>query len=242
MRRSTMNIRTGITLAIVVASAFLAVSLYVRWPDIAGVSEEEAAVDLALDFLRSGATYGFDGIPGTVDIGETLILESYPVQYVVTITFDSRHGGYGDRTGQMLIQVITPHTARITVVEGEVVSATLDGVWDELNQEPLGQPGEFVTPESALQAAIRFLSRAHDELRDVAIPSSWEATDLTPEGLLGASKLQLSGAGWTVNVSWAVVLEPVYTLDAEYAGDVSFIWRGTVDQTGAVEETEFEVK
>ena len=127
-------------------------------------------------------------------------------------------------------------------MSGVVVSATLDDVWDELNQEELYRPGEFVTPEFAFKAVIRYLSRTHDELQGVAVSSSWETTDLTPEGFAGASKLQFSGAGWTVNVSWAVVLEPVYTFEVEYTGDVSFSWSGTVDQAGAVEETEFEIK
>lgn len=237
-----MNTRLSTVLALVITLSLPALSLYAWQMRGASISEDELAVDVALVFLKNGATFKFDGIPETLSIGETLILESYPVQYVVTITFDSRHAGYGDRTGQILAQVITRHTARITVVKGEVVSATLDGVWDELNQEEIDHPGEFVTPESAFEAVIRYLSRTHDELQGVAIPSSWETTDLTPEGRVGASKLQFSGAGWTVNVNWAVVLEPVYTFDVEYTGDVSFSWSGTVDQTGAVEETEFEIK
>jgi hypothetical protein len=236
-----MNIRSSTVLALIITMSLPALSLYAWQMGGSKIPEDEPAVNTALTFLRNGATYKYDGIPGTLKVGETLILESYPVQYVVTITFDSRHGGYGDRTGQSLIQVITPHTARITVVNGEVVSATLDDMWDELNQEELYQPGEFVTPESAFEAVIRYLSRTHDELLEVAVSSSWETTDLTPEGHVGESKLQFSGAGWTVNVTWAVVLEPVYTFEIEYTGDVSFSWSGTVDQTGAVEEIEFEI-
>jgi hypothetical protein len=237
-----MNTRLSTVLALVITMSLPALSIYAWQMRGASISEDEMAVDVALVFLKNGATFKFDGIPETLIIGETLILESYPVQYVVTITFDSRHGGYGDRTGQMLIQVITRHTARVTVVNGEVVSATLDDVWDELNQEELDQTGEFVTAESALEAVIRYLSRTHDELQGVAVSSSWETTDLTPEGHMGASKLLFSGAGWMVNVSWAVVLEPIYTFEVEYTGDVSFSWSGTVDQTGAVEETDFEIK
>ena len=237
-----MNIKLSTVLALIITMSLPALSLYAWQVSDASISEDEMAVDIALAFLKNGATFKYDGIPGTIVIGETLILESYPVQYVVIIEFDSRHGGYGDRMGQSLIQVITPHTARITVVSGEVVSATLDGLWDELNQEELYQPGDFVTPEDAFERVIRFLSLTHDELQEVAVSSSWETKDLTPEGRLGASKLQFSGAGWTANVSWAVVLEPVYTFEIEYIGDVSFSWSGTVDQTGTVEETEFEIK
>ena len=144
-----MNIRSSTVLALIITMSLPALSLYAWQMGGSKIPEDEPAVNTALTFLRNGATYKFDGIPGTINVEETLILESYPVQYVVTITFDSRHGGYGDRTGQMLIQVITPHTARITVVSGNVVSATLDDVWDELNLEELDQPHEFVTPEFA---------------------------------------------------------------------------------------------
>ncbi len=54
---------------------------------------------------------------------------------MVVIEFDSRHAGYGDRTGQMLAQVITRHRAEIRVVSDNVVSAILDGQWDEITQK-----------------------------------------------------------------------------------------------------------
>jgi len=237
-----MNIRLSTVLALIITMSLPALSLYAWQMGRSSIPEDEIAVNAALVFLRNGATYKFDGIAETLEVVEVLIRESYPVQYVVTITFDSRHGGYGDRTGQMLIQVITPHTARITVVNGGVVSATLDDVWDELNQEELNRPdGEFVTPESAFDAVIRYLAVTHDELKGTAVPSSWKKKDLTPPGQMGASKIQFSGAGWTVNVSWAVVLSPTYTIEAVYTGEPSFTWSGTVDQAGTVMETWFEL-
>ena len=51
--------------------------------------------------------------------------------------FESRHAGYGDRTGQMLAQVITPHKASIGVEQGEIRSAVLDKKWDMINQKML---------------------------------------------------------------------------------------------------------
>lgn len=93
--------------------------------------------EVAKDFLINAPTFRFDGMPETLNVTSAMILESYPPQYVFTITFDSRHAGYGDRTGQALAQVITKHTAVIRVVEGRVVSAVLDNQWDELNQRRL---------------------------------------------------------------------------------------------------------
>ncbi len=61
-----------------------------------------------------------------------------PSCWEFTFEFDSRHAGYGDRTGQVLAQVITPHRAVVTVEEGEVTSAVMDGKWDMLRQEMIG--------------------------------------------------------------------------------------------------------
>jgi hypothetical protein len=65
--------------------------------------------------------------------------------------------------------------------------------------------------------------------------------NLTPE-LFGASNLQYTAAGWTVTVSYPVVLEPTYTVDVEYTGEVCFQWAGTISQIWAVAETNFVVK
>jgi len=95
---------------------------------------DERAGDIAREFIVHAPTFAYDGIPETVNITEIKILESFPVQYVVTITFESGHPGYGDRTGQVLLRVVTSHTAVVKVVTDNVVSAILDGQWDELMQ------------------------------------------------------------------------------------------------------------
>jgi len=51
--------------------------------------------------------------------------------------FESRQAGYGDRTGQALAEVITPHEAIITVAQDEVTSAMMDDKWDMLTQRML---------------------------------------------------------------------------------------------------------
>jgi hypothetical protein len=97
----------------------------------------ERAAELAREFLVGAPTFSFDGIPETLNVTEIRIMESFPVQYVVVIDFDSRHAGYGDRTGQALAQVITGHIAEVKVVSDNVVSAILDGQWDEIAQRML---------------------------------------------------------------------------------------------------------
>lgn len=233
-------------LAIIVASAFLVASLYAKftWGDIP--SEEDQAVDVALDFLRNGATYRYDGIDGTMKVEEVRILESYPIQYVVIVTFDSRHAGYGDRTGEFLAQVITRHTANVKVVENEVVQAVLDNYWDELNQQEVC-PSEYephiivMSPKTARDLAIEYVIRFHEEAEGLEPPSSWRERDLTPVGWLGSSKRQFLADDWNVNVSWAVVRYPVYTVEIEYTGEVGFFWEGMVEEADDIDEIEFKL-
>lgn len=49
--------------------------------------------------------------------------------------FESRQAGYGDRTGQLLAEVITPHEAEVTVGCGDVKVAVMDGRWDMLSDK-----------------------------------------------------------------------------------------------------------
>ena len=63
--------------------------------------------------------------------------EINPPQYVINIDFVSRHGGYGDRTGQIVIQALTHHTIAVTIEDGKVISAIIDEKWDEVHQKSL---------------------------------------------------------------------------------------------------------
>jgi hypothetical protein len=97
------------------------------------MSEEESR-RIAEEFVRNSPTFVFDGIEDTLRVIDTITLRC-PYCWQFTFEFDSRHAGYGDRTGQALAQVITHHIAQITVDMGEVKSAVMDGSWDMLNQE-----------------------------------------------------------------------------------------------------------
>jgi hypothetical protein len=235
-----MNTKLSVVIALLVAGAFPALSLY-AWQTRSGGYTVEGAVNVAVRFLKNSPTYKFDGIPDTLKVMDTRILESFPVQYVVTITFDSRHAGYGDRTGQVLAQVITPHEIVITVVEGEVTRAVVDDKWDELNNREIVQ-SELLPPEMAKDLAIEYILENYPELGTITVPVVWDIEDLTPTGLLGASKLQFVGDGWTVNVTYPVVMNPVYTISIRYSGDVGFTWEGTVGQDGNVEEISMSIK
>ena len=97
--------------------------------------DEEKAIEIAQKFVRSSPTYSFDGIEGTLDLISVDAMESLPVQYNIKVAFESSQGGFGNRDGQMLTQVITPHVMSIIVTEGKVISAVTDDTWDELNHQ-----------------------------------------------------------------------------------------------------------
>jgi hypothetical protein len=94
---------------------------------------EENSRQLADEFVRNSPTFKFDGIEDSLKLVETLYSDIENAWQFV-FQFESRHAGYGNRTGQMLAQVITPHEAIITVEDGEVKSAVIDEKWDMINQ------------------------------------------------------------------------------------------------------------
>jgi hypothetical protein len=128
--------------------------------------------------------------------------------------------------------------ALIIVVVAVLLTATALGLQNGTapeTQEVVPEPPEF-----ARDTSITYILQAHEELGALSVPSSWEMENLTP-GLLGASNLQYTGDGWTVTVSYPVVLEPTYTVEVEYTGEVGFQWTGTVSQDWNVAETNFTV-
>jgi hypothetical protein len=233
-------------LTIILALALTVASLYATTlPQ--PLTEDEQALQAALDFLEYSPTYAFDGMPETIQVVDTIIMESYPVQYVFIITFDSAHAGYGDRTGQMLAQVITPHKAAIKIVNNQVQVAILDDVWDMINQkemevfEPVDPDtpvttDNILTPDQAVQLTVQYLVQNYEELEGVTIPRSWKKTDLTPQGLVGSSKTKYTAQDWTITITWPVVWKPTYTLEVNHGGLQGYNWKGTIDQNQTITE------
>jgi len=192
-------------------------------------------VDTAIDFLKNGPTFSFDGIPGSIEVIEVIAAESYPVQYFITIAFECTQAGYGDREGMMLAQVISPHEIRIAMSNGVIGSAIIDEQWDELIQRPV-TVSTVVTPDHAKDIAVQHVIDEYNELEGAATPREWSVSILNPAGMLSASTLEFTGAGWTVNVHYQVVLEPVYEITVEYDNDAGFTWEGQVDSDGTIQE------
>lgn len=103
----------------------------------------EKAENISKIWVETAPTYSFDGLDLKMEKHE--VLETIPEQHLLTYTFTSTHGGYGNRTDQIVTQVLTPHIIEVTVSEKNVTSAVIDRKWDELSQEPV--ESEFDTIE-----------------------------------------------------------------------------------------------
>ncbi len=186
------------------------------------VITEEEARQVAEEFVRNSPTFVFDGIEDTLELVETAgvatgtvspeIDEVSPVEgWAFTFSFESRHAGYGDRTGQMLAQVITPHLAVITVQEGEVTSAVMDGRWDMIEQEM------NITEEGAQQIAENFVRNSPTFAFD-GIPETLELVekllpDIEPDienawGFVFQFKSRHAGYGDRTGENLAEVITP----------------------------------
>ncbi len=100
----------------------------------APVGSEKQGAKVAEEFVRSEATFRFDGIPNSLKLKSTT---SVGGGWEYTFELENRHPGYGNRTGQVLAQVITPHVAVVTVQSGRVTSAEMDNEWDMLKGQRL---------------------------------------------------------------------------------------------------------
>lgn len=94
----------------------------------------EESKKIAEDFVKDNPTYNFDGINLEFESSE---IYKCPSCWGFTFSFQCRQAGYGDRTGQILAQVITSHKIHVVVYQGKVGGAIIDGKYDELKQKLL---------------------------------------------------------------------------------------------------------
>jgi len=133
--------------------------------------DEQSSQKIARDFLINAPTFKFDGIKNSLKLTATDTLRS-PYSWEFTYQFECSHSSYGDRSGQNLLQVITPHTAMIRVIQGKVVEAIIDNKWDELEQTLLETPPSPVpaAPNDSIVTARAIATKKQPD------GSMWEVT------------------------------------------------------------------
>jgi len=115
------------------------------------VCGQDEAKEIARQWtVASSPTYKFDGYDLKF---KSVGLLKCPYCYQFDFSFKSTHAGYGDRTGQNLLQVITAHVISVTVNQGKVTEAVTDDAFDEIKVQSLENPTTPV-PADQGQAAI----------------------------------------------------------------------------------------
>ncbi len=103
-------------------------------------------------------------------------------------------------------------------------------------------PRVIETREDAIGSALDYILNGREGLSGLRIPSTWVNEGLVYEDIVGYSVVQFTSGDWTGEVGNAVVQEPVYDLEVVFNGEPSFVWKGRVDQSGNVVETEFALE
>ncbi|MHC4133011.1 MAG: META domain-containing protein, partial [Planctomycetota bacterium] len=107
------------------------------------IMTKEEGQAIAIEFVKNSPTFQFDGIEETLALVDSIEV-SMPGAWSYEVSFESRQTGYGERTGQMLDQVITSHLVFVSVEQGKVVYASMDNKWDMLSQEEISYSDEPV--------------------------------------------------------------------------------------------------
>lgn len=168
--------------SVIMAAYFVPAQTTVNIEPVEGEDEDTPrAIAAALDYVRISPTFAFDGVEDTIRIDKISKTESFPAEFDITVSFESTHGGFGDREGQMLTQAMTPHMMQIVVSDGNVISAVTDGVWDEQNhQYVLKHPSEKLVsndePVSAPSGPVSDYASLVDSIKSRGI-----AVDLVEE-------------------------------------------------------------
>jgi len=160
------------------------------------MSKEESQ-GVAEEFVKNSPTFTFDGIEDTLRLTGALTARC-PYCWVFIFEFDSRHAGYGDRTGQALAEVITPHRAVIAVEQLEITSAIMDYEWDMLRQTMISEEDEMA--EGALSVA----DLLQDPVYDTEVTIYGEVSLL---GQLNCPCFELSSGGEKVQVWYDLMVE-----------------------------------
>jgi hypothetical protein len=131
-----MNKNIIIILLIVVAIIFFASLWMDRQPGEEVITDAKFSLEESRDIAKTwieeeSLTYVFDG--DNLSLVEEASIDENAHSFL--FSFESRAAGYGDRSDEMLAQVITPHETEIVVKEGNVIYAVTDNVFSEMTGE-----------------------------------------------------------------------------------------------------------
>ena len=144
----------------IAATALAAASLLALAACSSDTGDDEVDRRLAESFLRNSPTFRFDGLPDSVELRNRASGDCETC-VVYTFDFESSHPGYGDRTDLPLAAAVTPHEAVISIEDGLVTDARIDGLWDVITQSPIARA---VSTEDGTSAPVSALLDSPFEL------------------------------------------------------------------------------
>jgi len=126
----------------------------------------EESKTIASNWIKENSpTYRYDGSKLNFKESYELDLVDCEDCYQFLFSFQSNHGGYGDRTGKMVTQVITDHEILVTTEHGEVTKAVTDSKFNEIEGELISSSEIKLTDvEEYLKNNIRDLADREEVL------------------------------------------------------------------------------
>ena len=190
----------GIILLIGIIAVVLGLMIYGGDNDVVEY-DIDSSRQVAEDWMENESpTFTYDG-SGLELVDEREVDES---TFEFTFDFQSAAAGYGDRTDEIVAQVITDHTTVITVSEGEVVRAITDGVYSELDGEMVD---EIVNDEPVLETVSVYFVTVEDGQESVVAVEREVSTDeggiesLALEELLAGPTEEEEGMGYSTAIN-----------------------------------------
>lgn len=167
-------------------------------------------VNVAEKFIKNSATYQFDGLGGSLKL---IKAEDNPAGTFKSVIFNfeyqTGHPGHGDRSGQMLAQVVTTHAAvvLVNIEKGEVVSAICDNTWDMIAGQDLPvtvsgiviSGGDTTQPGGPLDVPRTFVYKIQKEDGSL-VNVSYTAYPPSPAGDAARARITLDFHGGMVNI------------------------------------------
>lgn len=116
-----------------------------------------------------------------------------------------------------------------------------NGVVTEISYSAMNLVAQFTKLDQARESVIAYLKAYRNETVQYISNLEWVGERTTPEGLVGSETYFYQTGGWTMEIQYPVVLNPIYTISANFTGRgvVNYIsWTGTW-QTGQITETSY---
>jgi len=123
----------------------------------------EESREIAREWIKTQSpTYTYDGSDLQFKEFRALDLAECEDYYEFDFSFKSSQAGFGDRSGKMFAQVITPHLITIWVENGEVTKALTDNEFNEMTAE-VKQGGQGVDRLQPRTVQLFYYNKQMDE-------------------------------------------------------------------------------